>query len=400
MSHKAKLALVTPSEELKNSVQAQLGEEFTIETFKSPISFTESIQGKNKDYQLVMADAEPNEPGGIAFRKSFYKQSPNPEPPFFLLVTSLTNEVRIQCHKEKIADVFQKPLDFERLKYRIESEIEQASKQPEKAVEIPRYKLPLSKRIFDVLFSGFALLMLSPLFIVIALLIRLESKGKVFYYSTRVGTNSRYFKFWKFRSMYSDADQRLKDFKHLNQYATGQEEPEQEQEYLVKKCAECIQENSQCKKPIIIDWEGQKMSVCERVYNKRDRGSAFIKIKDDPRITKVGKFIRNTSIDELPQLWNVFIGDMSIVGNRPLPKYEYERITNDHLAQAVERINAPAGITGLWQVEKRGKGEMSEEERMQLDVKYAERAKQPLLVFYDIGLILRTIPALFQSENV
>lgn len=399
MSLKANLALVTDSEELKNSVIAELGEDFTIDTFKSPISFIESIQDKKKDYQLVMADAEPNEPGGIPFRKSFHKQSPNPEPPFFLLVKNLNNDVRIQCHKEKIADVFQKPLDFERLKYRIENEIEQTSKHAEKAVEIPRYKLPFSKRVFDLLFSGFALLMLSPLFIVIAILIRLESKGKVFYYSTRVGTNSRYFKFWKFRSMYSDADKRLKDFKHLNQYATEQE-PVQEQEYLVKKCAECIEENSPCKKPIIIDWEGQKISVCERVYNKRDRGSAFIKIKDDPRITKVGKFIRNTSIDELPQLWNVFIGDMSIVGNRPLPKYEYEMITNDHFAGAVERINAPAGITGLWQVEKRGKGEMSEEERMNLDVRYAERAKKPLLVFYDIGLILRTIPALFQKENV
>ncbi|MFX4489871.1 sugar transferase, partial [Acinetobacter baumannii] len=88
-----------------------------------------------------------------------------------------------------------------------------------------------------------------------------------------------------------------------------------------------------------------------------------------PRITKVGKFIRNTSIDELPQLWNVIIGDMSIVGNRPLPLYEAEKLTTDKYAM---RFMAPAGITGLWQVEKRGKGEMSEEERLMLDNKYAE----------------------------
>eukprot|EP01136_Pigoraptor_vietnamica_P014326 Opistho-1_new@56395 len=121
--------------------------------------------------------------------------------------------------------------------------------------------------------------------------------------------------------------------------------------------------------------------------------AAFIKIKDDPRITKVGKFIRNTSMDELPQLWNVFIGDMSIVGNRPLPLYEAEKITSDKYAL---RFMAPAGITGLWQVEKRGRGEMSEEERLNLDNNYAKTHS----FLNDIRLILRTIPALFQSENV
>jgi lipopolysaccharide/colanic/teichoic acid biosynthesis glycosyltransferase len=121
--------------------------------------------------------------------------------------------------------------------------------------------------------------------------------------------------------------------------------------------------------------------------------ASFIKIKDDPRITRVGKFIRNTSIDELPQLWNVLIGDMSIVGNRPLPLYEAEKITTDKYAL---RFIAPAGITGLWQVEKRGRGEMSEDERLELDNNYAKNHS----FFNDIRLILKTIPALFQSENV
>lgn len=107
----------------------------------------------------------------------------------------------------------------------------------------------------------------------------------------------------------------------------------------------------------------------------------------------MGKFIRNTSIDELPQLWNVIIGDMSIVGNRPLPLYEAEKLTSDRYAL---RFLAPAGITGLWQVEKRGKGEMSEDERLMLDNKYAENHS----FVNDIRLILKTIPALFQSENV
>ena len=103
--------------------------------------------------------------------------------------------------------------------------------------------------------------------------------------------------------------------------------------------------------------------------------------------------MRNTSIDELPQLVNVLIGDMSIVGNRPLPLYEAEKLTTDRYAL---RFMAPAGITGLWQVEKRGKGAMSEEERLMLDNDYAKNHS----FFYDILLILKTIPALFQKESV
>ena len=124
-----------------------------------------------------------------------------------------------------------------------------------------------------------------------------------------------------------------------------------------------------------------------------------MKIVDDPRITRVGKFIRNTSIDELPQLINVIKGDMSIVGNRPLPVYEAELLTEDALSK---RFLAPAGITGLWQVELRGKGgNMSEEERKRLDNEYADHFRGNNFSFwYDIKLILRTIPALLQRSAV
>ena len=113
----------------------------------------------------------------------------------------------------------------------------------------------------------------------------------------------------------------------------------------------------------------------------------------DNRITKVGYYLRKYKLDEFPQLLNVLKGDMSIVGNRPLPLYEAEKLTTDKYAL---RFLAPAGLTGLWQVEKRGKGKMSEEERLMLDNTYAENHS----FWYDIKLILKTVPALFQKENV
>jgi len=144
--------------------------------------------------------------------------------------------------------------------------------------------------------------------------------------------------------------------------------------------------------------------ICDNWYSqqKKDietKNSTFIKILDDPRITRVGKFIRNSSIDELPQLINVIKGDMSIVGNRPLPVYEAELLTKDAMSK---RFLAPAGITGLWQVELRGRGgNMSEEERIRLDNEYADNFTGNKYSFwYDMKLILRTFPGLIQKSTV
>jgi len=220
--------------------------------------------------------------------------------------------------------------------------------------------------------------------------IRAESKGKVFYTSKRVGTGYRIFDFYKLRSMRIGADAALKELKHLNQYET-----EKKEEVANDFCPRCasLPEGEYCSE--ILYSEGKK--ICEYWYfekKKQKADSTFIKIKDDPRVTRVGKFIRNTSIDELPQLVNVLKGDMSIVGNRPLPLYEAEMLTSDDWS---ERFMGPAGITGLWQVEKRGKkGSMSEEERKALDNQYARNYS----FWGDIKLILKTIPAVFQKENV
>jgi len=178
--------------------------------------------------------------------------------------------------------------------------------------------------------------------------------------------------------------------KDLNQYQSGSN-TETVQEFAL--CATCAADGGECQKKLI---DGKGKIICEKQHNeakKQQSGPAFIKIVNDPRITKFGNFIRNTSIDELPQLYNVLRGDMSIIGNRPLPLYEAEKITTDQFAA---RFIAPAGITGLWQVSKRGKGNMSEEERKALDIEYATNYS----LKKDLQIILKTIPALFQKENV
>ncbi|MBO3273441.1 sugar transferase, partial [Hymenobacter defluvii] len=187
-------------------------------------------------------------------------------------------------------------------------------------------RFPLSKRIFDTIFAAVVLVCLSPLFLLVALLIKLESKGPVFYYSYRVGAGYRIFKFWKFRSMRPDADQLLASMKDLNQY---QAPPKEESFLLSSLCATCAAGGTSCQQQLI---DSQGKIICEsqhKLAKKGEIGATFIKIVSDPRVTRIGKFIRNTSIDELPQFFNVLRGDMSIVGNRPLPLYEAEKITTD-----------------------------------------------------------------------
>ncbi|HEU4606559.1 MAG TPA: sugar transferase, partial [Chitinophagaceae bacterium] len=198
------------------------------------------------------------------------------------------------------------------------------------------------KRSFDIFTASLLLLALSPLFLLIACAIRLESKGPIFYISKRAGRGYRIFDFFKFRTMHVGADAKINEISHLNQYAAGEE------------------------------------------------GPLFIKIDNDPRITRVGILLRKTSLDELPQLLNVLMGDMSLVGNRPLPLYEAATLTTDEWAK---RFMAPAGMTGLWQIKKRGKKDMSVEERLSLDINYAEKYN----FLYDMWIMANTPTALFQK---
>ena len=254
------------------------------------------------------------------------------------------------------------------------------------------YRIGFFKRAFDIFVASSVLLVASPFLLLVILAIRLESKGKVYYISKRVGTGYKIFNFLKLRSMYPDADKRLKEFQHLNQYAHDEDkksDPEVELVYGTVGKQEGI--------TLISDDE----EVDENVYNQQRKDSeekAFVKFDNDPRITKVGKIIRKLSIDELPQLINVLKGEMSIVGNRPLPLYEAEMLTTD---EWTKRFNGPAGITGLWQVEARGRSsKMSTQERKELDIKYVEYANSKHAFLIDMWIVLRTFKAVFQKENV
>lgn len=226
------------------------------------------------------------------------------------------------------------------------------STQPAKHVDANKSGLSVKlafkevlRRFVDITISLSLIILLLPLFVLIAIVVKLESKGPIFYISKRAGKGYKIFNFYKFRTMHLGADSQREELEKLN------------------------------------------------LYSLKNSSARFFKIKNDPRITKVGAFLRNTSLDELPQLFNVLTGDMSIVGNRPLPLYEAATLTTNEWA---ERFMAPAGITGLWQIKKRGRDKMSVEERINLDIDYAKNND----VFKDLWIIVKTPAALFQKTNV
>lgn len=297
------------------------------------------------------------------------------------LKAGINNTIKYETNHEALNDL----TTF--LKRRKEQKIEALQL---KAQNINAFRLPLWKRVFDIFFSSMAILCLSPLLILTALAIRIESKGPIIYKSKRVGSNYQIFDFLKFRSMYTDADKHLKDFNALNQYQEEETDiwgEEEEPEAELDKNAD--------EEEILLISDDFVITEEDYIHKKsKEKSNAFVKLENDPRITKIGRFIRKYSIDELPQLINILKGDMSIVGNRPLPLYEAELLTSD---EHIDRFMGPAGLTGLWQVEKRGEaGKLSAEERKQLDITYAKTFS----FWLDIKIILKTVTAFVQKENV
>ncbi|MEI8048011.1 MAG: sugar transferase [Bacteroidota bacterium] len=389
----------------------EANDQISLRHFRNSLTAENSLKTETKPDAIL---CEMSLSGGNGFTMhEWIRQRPELNPVCFILIAF---EFREDIYKEALTkhvdDYFVLPLDpaqiVGRVKYLkeyrkmlipLEAVSAQNTDEPEPVQEAP-FKMPLSKRIFDVVLATGALIGLSPVLLIVIIAIRLESKGKVYYISKRVGAGGKRFNFYKLRSMRAGSDADLaKLAKDKNQYASAATQTVIDFEKPCPRCKE-LPEGMRCSPMIVED----NHSICEYYYKEQkaeiDKSkSAFIKIVNDPRITKVGKFIRNTSIDELPQLINVIKGDMSIVGNRPLPDYEANQLTKGDMAY---RFDAPAGITGLWQVELRGKGgDMSEEERKRLDVSYSEHFTGDNYSFwYDFGLILRTFKALFQKDTV
>jgi lipopolysaccharide/colanic/teichoic acid biosynthesis glycosyltransferase len=321
--------------------------------------------------------------------------------PFILIAESYEDGLVTQAMKQGMDDLYVLPLPVnEDLLSRIDflRDFRKQKQFYKVNLDLPQhFKIPLTKRLFDIVVASLALIILSPILLLIMVAIRIESKGKIYYTSLRVGQKP--FKFYKFRSMRIGAEDELNKLaKQKNQYISH----EQVTDIDLNKPCPCARKNDfvYCS-PVL---HTEKYSICDTWYiiqkiKIEKTKPPFIKIQDDPRITRVGRIIRNTSIDEIPQLINVIKGDMSIVGNRPLPLYEAEKLTSDAMAK---RFLAPAGLTGLWQVEKRGrKGSMSDIERKSLDIRYADLyLKNEYSFYYDLKLIMRTIPVIVQKESV
>jgi exopolysaccharide biosynthesis polyprenyl glycosylphosphotransferase len=193
------------------------------------------------------------------------------------------------------------------------------------------------KRVIDVVGSAILLIFLSPVLLATALAIKLTSKGPALFVQQRLGLNKRHFGIYKFRTMVVDAEKRMKDIEHLNEVS----------------------------------------------------GPVF-KIKNDPRITSIGKILRKTSIDELPQLLNVFKGDMSLVGPRPLPIRDYEGFSEDWQRR---RFSVRPGITCLWQIG--GRSSISFEKWMELDLQYIDKWS----LWLDFQILVKTIPAVLRGSG-
>jgi len=194
----------------------------------------------------------------------------------------------------------------------------------------------ISKRAIDIIGAGSGLLLLSPVIVIVACAIKFTSKGPIFFSQKRVGKNGELFDMYKFRSMVVNAEE-----------------------------------------------------LKEKLAHQNEMSGPMFKMKDDPRVTKVGKFIRKTSLDELPQLWNVLKGDMSLVGPRPsLPKEvkQFEK-------WMFRRLTVKPGLTCYWQVS--GRNNIDFEDWMKLDISYVEDRN----LWIDIKLIFKTVLVLFGDKN-
>lgn len=240
------------------------------------------------------------------------------------------------------------------------------------------FRTPVGKRMFDVVFSVMALIVLSPFLLLVALLIKLGSKGPVIYKSKRVGSNYQVFDLLKFRSMYIDADERLEQFRLENLYDSKGKVSDQSQQLRSESGSEMNDVMLVC----------DDFVISEQQYNAKNTlkvEDELLNSEDDPRITGIGRFIRKYDIDDLPQFINILKGEMSVVGNRPLPMEEAELLTSD---EYIDRFMSPIGLFGLWKAQGGGKKNLrTPEERAVFEMEYAKKYSPWL----DLKIIIKAL---------
>lgn len=212
--------------------------------FNSGIDLTTQWNRNGLNIIAIISQSEVIAPEGVFLLETLQK-SKFPDVPYFLIANKVSENLNKICIQAGVADIFKIPVRKESIATRVNFLIKNWKTMREKArpQKIDVYKVPLPKRLFDLIFSGLAIIMLSPLLLLVVIAMKLESKGPIFYYSLRVGTGYRVFKFFKIRSMYVNADKRLKDLAHLNQYGSRENIPEEVMANLL--CDDCIKERDQ-----------------------------------------------------------------------------------------------------------------------------------------------------------
>ena len=340
-----------------------------IETLDNPFSVSQWII-QNRLPDALVCESRLQGENGLGFHDFWVAQfDAERKIPFILLIEEADQGVGSRALEQKIDDVFIKPIPGETLINRI------LMLRKDKPINVQTmvsemngfkpFRLTVLKRLFDIVTASICLIIASPLLLISAIAIKLETKGNVFYRSRRVGSGFKVFDSFKLRSMYAHSDKRLKELAHINE----------------------LNKETSPGDPAMVNLESKNLQ------GDRNKPAQL----GDSRITKVGSIIRKLNIDELPQLFNVIRGDISMVGNRPLPIYEAELLTT---ADWNDRFHSPAGITGIWKVVSRRKlRSMSHEDRSRLQNKYYQIARHRNSFWNDIWIIIQTFPVLFKKGN-
>ena len=330
-SEKINILYIGNIEEVTLNLENLEGFQSNFTHYKKSITAYNDIKKNKTEYDIIFCDSEMIGINAIEFYQLIKKIEQKTT--IFIITTQheLSSNYVESAKKLKIDDIIEFPFKKSQLSIRIKYLLSKRIDFQEKAI-VSNIKTNYIKRGLDVLFSFIAIILLSPILLIVAIIIKFDSNGPIFYTSQRVGIGYRIFKFINFRSIYSETDKMIDSLKnHSNSKET--------RNVLIEECEECKKMGTSCSSILII--EGGE--ICENLYfkNKKNNSLCLMKYLTEPGVTKFGQFLRKSNIDKLPQLFNVFKGDMSFVGNRPLCLHEAEQLTTDEWS---EIFNTPIGI--------------------------------------------------------